>query len=446
MTIGFVSVTALCLLLGWQATRIEATAGFLPVGWLLAGALVLHTLLLALSLFGLSWTWLTLGLPLAAWLALEAVTARRRRSPRPLAAPGWGPGWGDLVAVLALAVFAAFAWRSWVTTADFFLHWGRKGSEFFHAGRLDYAFLSRPWNWRINPSYPTLLSELYALTALFSGSFRESPMMLWTVLWLLLSQLSARETLIRGGVPPATGQAALAVLGLATATAAIALKLAGGADWMIALALLAASPDLVGPPRVSRHPSALDLAAAFAVSSKQEGIALAGLLLAASAIRDRLARGCWKVSGLIRSATPSLIVGGLWLVQTWRFGLRLHLAIGFPSPRDLRVAASELLVNLVNPAVLGLHLWLLALPLLLASRSTRWLGGIASLQLLVYLWIYLTAAGDTRFLVSATVARLLWQVLPAVMVGAMIALLGEGAPEPERTAEGPVPAEAQGLT
>jgi hypothetical protein len=458
MPTGWLAVAALCLLLGRlllgrQAAGLLATPGFLPVVWFLAGAVTLHALLLALSLFDLSWSWLTLGLPLAALLAIApALDARRRRGRRrrrrearlPAAqprgssgetrGPGWGPGWGDLVALLALAAFAVFAWNCWVTTADFFLHWGNKGREFFHAGRLDYGFLSHPWSWRVHADYPTLLPELYALTALFSGRFHESAMMLWAVLWLVLIVLSARETLQRAGVPPPYGQATVALLAAAMAAAGIALKLAGGADWMIALALLAASPDLVGAPPASRDLTALDLAAAFAASAKEEGVTLAALLLAASAIRDRRARGGWDGVRIARSVTPSLVVGGLWLFQAWRHGLRPLLAVGAPAGGGLRVVASESLAHLASPTVYGLQLWILALPLLLVHRRTRWLGGIACMQLLVCLCVYLGARGDVRFLVASTVDRLLWQLLPAVVVGAVIALVARSAATLDRTA------------
>jgi hypothetical protein len=441
MSIGFVTVAALCLLLGRQVTRVPATASFLPVVWFLAGAFTLHALLLALAVFDLQWRWLTLGLPVAALLAITWwMTARRPRAAHLPTAPGWDPGWGDLFAVLALAVFAVFAYNSWVTTPDFFLHWGRKGTEFFHAGRLDYAFLSRPWNWRIVPSYPTLLSELYALTAVFSGSFRESEMMLWTVLWLVLILLSARETFERTEVPWSYGKAALALLATAMAAAAIALHLAGGADWMIALALVAALPDLVGPPRrVSRQLCALDFAAAFAVSAKDEGILLAALLLAASAIRDRLARGRWGTLRLVRSVTPSLVVGGLWFVQNLRYGLRPSLLIGGPAGGRVQVVASEVLSHLASPRLSGLELWILALPLLLIDRRTRWVGGVVGIQLLLNLCVYVGAVGDTRFLVSSTVDRLLWQILPAVVVGAVVALLARptaGSDEPDTPTAG----------
>jgi hypothetical protein len=441
MPTGWLAVAALCLLLGRlllgrQAAGAPANSGFLPVVWFLAGAVTLHGLLLALSLLDLPWTWLTLGLPLAALLAAAAALAAGRRQAVRLPAapprgggsetcgPGWGLlGWGDLVALLALAVFAVFAWNCWVTTADFFLHWGNKGKEFFHAGRLDYGFLSRPWSWRVHADYPTLLPELYALTALVSGSFHDSPMMLWTVLWLLLIVLSAKETLQRAEVPPHYGQATVALLATAMAAAGIALKLAGGADWMIALALLAASPDLVGAPPAARGPTALDLAAAFAASAKEEGVLLAALLLAVSAIRDRRARGSWDGARIVRSVTPSLIVVGLWLFQSWRHGLRPLLAVGAPSGSGLGVVAGEILSHLASPTTCGLQLWILALPLLLVRRRTRWIGAVACIQLLVCLGVYLGARGDVRFLVASTIDRLLWQLLPAVVAGGVVALV-----------------------
>ncbi|HEV7786574.1 MAG TPA: hypothetical protein VGQ28_14605, partial [Thermoanaerobaculia bacterium] len=48
--------------------------------------------------------------------------------------PGWGNlGWGDALALFALAVFAALALSGWIAMPDYVYHWGLKGHRFYLA-------------------------------------------------------------------------------------------------------------------------------------------------------------------------------------------------------------------------------------------------------------------------------------------------------------------------
>src|SRR5262249_5060808 len=164
------------------------------------------------TLAGLRWSLATLGPPLVIGIAWSLLS----RPPRP-ATEGSTPaswGWGDAVAVLALAVFAYCTARSWNLNSDFIYHWGIKGKPFALARGVDFRYLARPWSSHLHPDYPNLLPGLFALTALGDGGFREPVMALWSVAWFALLLLFGRELLASLGASRFALQTGMAVLGL----------------------------------------------------------------------------------------------------------------------------------------------------------------------------------------------------------------------------------------
>ncbi|HEX5761447.1 MAG TPA: hypothetical protein VF121_19855, partial [Thermoanaerobaculia bacterium] len=279
----------------------------------LAGLLSLHLLQTSFDLLGIRWSRGSLGLGL---LALALLGHRFAPRPRDEAAAFRSDvGWGDAVALAALAVFAALAPTLWITTPDWAYHWGLKGHRFFLAGGIDYELLARPWNASLHPDYPNLLPDLYAATALFAGRFAAPDLMLWSGLFCALLLVAAREVLRGAGVDRGARQATTALLGLLAGGFALRQLAAGSADWPLALAFVLALPALLGvrragratdgTPRVdwspARKPSRLGagagdpvaeraaerqlgLAAALAAAAKIEGVALAAILIAVHAL------------------------------------------------------------------------------------------------------------------------------------------------------------------
>lgn len=399
----------------------------------LAGVVALFVLLLLLDLTGVPWrrTVLALTLLLTGGV-LAALAVRRRHSGKPVEAgvTATPAGWGDAAAVAALLIFAAAAWTRRVNIPDFVYHWGLKGKRYWLAGGIDFAFLGDPLRLTDHPDYPNLLPSLYAVTAEVLGRFRERAMLAWSVLFLALLVVLARRALEVGaeGRPERrlAVQVGTAGVAMVAVTFALAHHLAGGGDLLVALAVTAAMPGLLGGRETERWRVAagdlqVGLAAALAAGAKIEGVPLAAFLVAVR---------WWKVGGwaalrrpvallarVPRLALPPLLAIVPWLAGCVRYGL-------FQSANTGRVELGRWAD--VWPAVwqvVNMDDWhrlpwlLLALPLLLLSPRLRPAALVLHLQAAFYLYVYLTAPVDTTFYVLSSLPRLLYHlVVPAVVL------------------------------
>ncbi len=432
----------------------------------LAGLLAWHLLLQALTLAGVPWkrSLLAVSLLLLAWLCRRAARGRpalRRPAPAAsLSSMATRAGWGDGVAAFAVLVFALLAPTLWITTPDFVYHWGVKGEHAFLARGLDYPWLGQPWNWSLHPDYPHLLPILYGSTARLAGSFDAPSLQLWSALFLGGIVLAARAALGAsasgeiGGIgllgPRRDGvgavQGGMALVGLTAAAYSVGYLFAGGADGMIALALVAALPALFAPAE-SGADLEIGIAAGFAAAAKIEGVPLAVFLLGVHLLR-RLRGGLLAGPSGLRQAGiavlaaggPALAVALPWFVQVHRYHL---FQAGNSGPFDWRRG------RIILPAMLDamrapeLHYlpWAVALlPLLWLARRTRPAAAVVSAQLGFYFWAYFASVLEPRFYVLSNFARLLFQLLPAVLVAAVVAVV---ALAPER-GEGESPGEAAG--
>jgi hypothetical protein len=398
----------------------------------LAGWVALHLLLTAISAAGLRWRpGVVLGAAAASyWLG-------RRWLPRPSGSTRVPSdyGWGDGVALLALAAFTVSALALWNANPDFVFHWGLKGERFFLAGGVDYAWLAHGWNWVVHPDYPNLLPELYAISAAAAGHFSAAAMMLWSTVCFALLLAALREALRRAGTGRWVTQATLALVALALATYGIGGLSAGGADWLIALALAAALPpllDAAGP----RGAAQIGVIAAFAAGAKIEGLPLAAALVVAYALRLRAAeRRARRLEGApaedgagLRAAAalslPAAAVALPWLTQV----LRYHLFPQFNSGPLLPSRAPAVLAAVVraglDPAWQGFGLGLALLPVLAFDRRLRPVAAVVAFQLLFYLQVYFSVRIDPVALVMTSFARLVLHLLPVVLTGAAIAVEG----------------------
>jgi hypothetical protein len=384
-----------------------------------------HLLVTLLDLTGLRWSRTSLGTVLVIALALAVrcggriAAAERRRLPSDL-------GWGDETALLSLAVFALVALTLWAATPDFVFHWGLKGHRFFLAGGVDYPYLARSWGWAIHADYPNLVPELYAASALAAGRFDPPSLMLWSAIFFALLLAAVREAL--RGLDRWERQAGTALAAVALGAFAIGHRMAGGADWLPALALVAAIPALSRPPDTAGDLQ-IGALAAFAAAAKVEGVMLAGLLCLVQLAR-RPAPGAtlrhWLGIGrLLRLGTlPALVI------LPWWIQVRCHHLFSVMSTAQLtaertRTALTAALDVLNFSAWHGFSYAIVLLPLLFLRRSTRPLAWVLGGQLAFYLWIYLVSGFDTRFYVLTSFPRLLFHLVPAVGVGAMLVLSSE---------------------
>ncbi|HYG64946.1 MAG TPA: hypothetical protein VEL74_20355 [Thermoanaerobaculia bacterium] len=398
------------------------TAPDRAVTGLLAGCLVFYLLLMALDGAGIPWSPLTLipALGLAAFLAHRFT--RWASSEAPARFPS-DLGWGDAVALAALGVFALFSLTLWNAIPDFIYHWGIKGHRFYLERGIDFEYLARSWNWPIHPDYPNLLPILFAATAILGGGFREPVMMLWSTVWLAAMLLAAREVLRRWAPDRFVRQAALAVAALVLAGFGIGHLMAAAADWMIALALLAAVPALLAPPGRDGD-FQIGCAAAFAAASKTEGLPLAALLVLVQFVRH-LAFTRPGLSGLVRSALrlglPVAAVALPWLAAVRHHGLFQDYNAGSFDWSRASLIFPALWDSVRGGAWHRLELGLALLPLLALDRRLRPLAAVASLQLAFYLYVYFSARVDVVFLVESSFPRLVLHLLPAILVGAAVA-------------------------
>jgi len=425
------AVPALLGLLGSRLAAWLAAPGdgalYRATVYVLGGAVVLHILLTLLDFARIPWHPLLL-----AGLGLALYVLARRFLPRGPERPGLPSdlGWGDGIALFALAAFLLIALTGWITFNDFIFHWGIKGERFHAARGTDYTYLARGWNWVLHPDYPNLLPEIYAVTALLTGRFEMPAMMLQTGVLFALLLAAAREGLRQGGADRFTRQTGLALIALAIGAFGIGYMTAGGADWLLALALTAAVPPLLRPPdRVGDFQ--IGVIAAFAAASKMEGIPLAAFLvlvqwarhLLGSTLGERRPAIREVVNAALRTGLPAAAVVLPWLGRTIHHHLFLALNSG---PFTLSRAPGILAAVLETLRTTAWHgfLWAMFLPpLLLLHRRTRPFAAVATLQLLFYFYVYFTSASadQIRVFVLSNFARLGFQVIPAILVAVLVA-------------------------
>ena len=395
---------------------------------LMAGLVLFHLLLLGLQLAGLPWTRTSVLLILGLSFLAAAVAARRvpaAEQARP-SEPHDGLGWGDAVAGVALAGLTAAAVTLSSVNPDFVYHWGIKAKRFALAGGIDFAYLAHPWNHYTHPDYPHLLTGLYTATTLVAGRFDEPALLAWTAVVFAALLWSARQGLhlVRSRF---VRQAGLAVLALGVAAFGIGYLQPGGADLLIALALLAAVRPLAGPTAPGPDLT-VAACAAFAAASKIEGVPLAAILLAVyggKLWRDRrLAPGT-----AARVVLPTLLVVAPWLWLNLRYDLFQPTNAGLPDWSRVAPVARALAESFAKPEWHGLSWLVLTAPLLLLSRPVRLSALVVLLQGGFYAYVYLSAPLDPDILVLASAPRLLLHLVPAVLL-AWLVVLGRAADRP----------------
>jgi hypothetical protein len=415
---------------GWAARAVPP--GRRGLEWAvagLAGLLLLHLLLLVLTLAGLPWGLATLAPPLTAGIAWSLLS-RPVRPPGPAPAEAPAPsrwGFGDTAAVLALAAFAFCTARLSDLNSDFIYHWGIKGKTFALARGIDFHYLTRPWSIHLHPDYPNLVPDLFALTALWDGGFREPVMGLGSVAGFALLLLFARDLLTGLAASRFALQVGMAILGLVLCMFGVGYLLAGSPDWLVALALLAAAGPLLAPPSPAAD-HRLGIAAAVGAAAKIEGIPLAAFLIGIHLVRRARGPGARPhLAAALRAGLPSLAVVALWAWPTWRFHLFQSQFAG-----DFRWARLAIVLPELGRALLTVNwhlfaLCLLTVPLLVLLRRFRPVALAVALQLAFYVYVYLSARVDTRLYVQTGAARLFFHLVPTVLL--LLVAWIDGAPE-----------------
>ena len=391
-----------------------------------AGLAALHLVLYGASIAG--WRWSNGVLAALGALGIAALVWGGLGVERRVG--GLRLGWGDAVALIALAVLAWHALELRIVLSDFMYHWGLKGEKFFLHRGIDWSFLHGFGAWRTHPDYPTLLPELYALTAILGGGFAPEPMMAWSVLFALALVAAGRDALARGGAPAWAVQAGTAACGLLASGFALSHGLVGGADWIPAWSLLLALPALAGPPDEGAD-WRIGAAAAVAAAGKMEGVPLGFFLVVVHLLRalraGRLRGGIGAATTLARAGLLPALVVLPWIAQSHRLHLFQATNSGAFSLERLGIVGRTLADVALDRIWYGLPLLLLAVPWLLGRRRARSAAIVLVLQSLFILYAWASPPIDTQLLVRWSADRLFFQLLPGLVVLILLEAAGDPA-------------------
>jgi hypothetical protein len=250
--------------------------------------------------------------------------------------------------------------------------------------------------------------------------FSEPALLLWSPVWFAALLLAARESLDAWAVRSDAARWTFVILALAIGVFAVGHLMAGSVDWIIAFALSAAVPALVGPTS-TRAELQLGVLAALAAATKLEGIPLAALLIGAGLWRRAASPGGPRPRALagavLRLALPVAVAIVPWFVQGLRHDLFRDPQSGaFEAGRAPEIAVS-LWQAMLRPEWHLAPLVLFLLPLLFWRRATRMIGVVVVLLLAAYVLRYFTASFDYQFSVLSSFPRLVFHVFPVVVTG-----------------------------
>jgi hypothetical protein len=189
---------------------------------------------------------------------------------------------------------------------------------------------------------------------------------------------------------------------------------AGGADELVALALLAGTAALLRREVPGAAPAA-GFAAALAAAAKTEGLVLAVLLIVADQAAA-IARGGWRAAlrRLPAVALPAAAVMALWRLREG--ALYLPTRADLPDAErlgELLAAAGRVALRPDGGVQIAV---LLVLPWCWRQRRQRLATSFVLAQLGAYAMVYLLEPIDPAFLVTSSLARLAFHLLPATIL------------------------------
>jgi hypothetical protein len=395
----------------------------------LAGTVAYVIWCTVMSLFAVTWSVVSVALPLGVVSVAGAYVASRR-SAEDREHPE-RTGWDALAlavgagATLHLVLMAAMA-RA--TSSDFFFFWGPKAMAFAEARGLDAAYLASPWTVHAHAPYPPLVPVVTTWGIELAGRLPWRAALVASVMWVVLAYPVVLRGL-RSRLP--AGEATLAsgvwMTGIALAVAGS--YSAGNAEPPLIFYTTVAIVALIA--REGTFPGwVAPLAACGMVLTKSEGLVLWVLIVAGAGLREilertRLRELARRLSGIV--VAPPLALG------TWiAFQLRNDLVLSDPA----REAIGEVSLGNLLPAVVesvryleagsGWIAWVLA-GVVIAFSWRGWRAVLPALAvafgmlgfMLVY---YLHYQGDSLGIwVSWTLPRVSLTALSAALLAAAVA-------------------------
>ena len=406
-------------------------------GYALAGSTLLYIGLIALSALGILWSWGLVVVPVILWpmvrrsgallRQLKTFTTRckSRISTGPLHLLRPERNLGDVVALATFLVHVAVTAQLWNVHSDFVYHWGLKSLHFFHHGGIDFEFLAQPWNRHLHPEYPNLLPSLSALSAIWGQSFSMPLILNGSSLHLLIAILIVRGALRRHVNDARIQNLGLAFIALSCTMFSIGFRQAGGADWLMVLALLFGTVVLLESSSGAGVYGLGGIIAAFALASKVEGLPLALALIGIVSLRRLTARPLRApeprpfASLLFLPLTVGLIQHTL--VQWHGLAAQRHFYNFLQDPDRVLAVAGAIWNSLGIVTWNGMAFGLCLLPLLLLRKKTWAAALLISSQFCFYVFIYLTAT-EPGHLIATSAPRLWFHLVPATWLLIFISL------------------------
>lgn len=331
------------------------------------------------------------------------------------------------VGVVALSILAGAS-----TSGDMIMFWGPKAQAFALAQTIDPAFFRDPFLGYMHPSYPPLVTNLYAFAAMAAGR------MAWgaatATFPLLLAGLAlALPGLLResAGEPAASAASGLAVAGIGFV--GMEADIAGNGEMpllffeTLAMALLVRRD--AGKPAMQLLAGIL---LAGAASAKIEGLPF---VLAAAALFPLLRRDLpGRLPAALRLSLPTVAAVGVWFA----YGARHGLFYGYRGYGSFLTIHPEMLPGVA--AAVGHFLWrigyaapYLAPLIFLALRRRPWrpawlpLGVAAALCAFLF-FTYLHEDPNTYLWIGWSASRVFSPVIPLVAIAAATGTACRGQP------------------
>ena len=272
----------------------------------LYGSGTIFLVLLALSIFHVTWTLLSAAIvALIVWSALWFVRTPATGDRRPAT-----PHLLDVVTLWTVLGYAIYATIAPVWEWDFWAIWGLKARVFFEHGAIDWRFLESGWNVFCHPDYPQLLPLNYVFLTLANGS--------WSDRWLgflMVAYAVALLLIVRTLVAQETTPFVAAFVTAALASLAVS-RYVGMAEGPLiafgAAAVLFLRRALLYDDRVGwRHGAVL---LGFAMNVKNEGIALAtAVAIALLLVKPRT---LWRLWPAVVIAAPWQLLRAMHVLPT----------------------------------------------------------------------------------------------------------------------------------
>ena len=381
----------------------------------LLGAGAATFVLFALSLARIDWSRTTVGAGCVLVALVAVLVAIRGRAPRPEMPQ---LGLANLVDIVTAALAGGhflLATAAPPVESDYLLIWGVKARMFLAAAGIDWSYLEAPLNIPAHTDYPLLLPLLYDVYAIVHGAWPEAWAGFPTFAFGFAGLLVLRS-LLAEEMPKLARAVTTLILVPVVFSPYIGLAEAP----LIAYATIGVLYIKRGVAQASR--GEIVTGAVFlglAAWSKNEGLSLIGAVAVGMIVARRFRLLPWLF--------PAVAINVPWLILHRLHGLKVDLAAGGAIER-LSARLSEplpiveaLLPRTGMPALFWCGVAVaVAIGLRRMRADDRFLAVATAIQLLIYAGVYFMTPRDLMWHIDTSWARVLRQILPLIVLTAIL--------------------------